>query len=66
MLERPHQMAAGQVLEGTVELEPGSDPGGEGGGGRTPIESIHTRSRTLELERRLIVCYRTVVWTPHG
>ena len=27
MLDQPHELKAGQALEGTVELEPGSDPG---------------------------------------
>ena len=27
MLDRPHELKAGQALEGTIELEPGSNPG---------------------------------------
>ena len=27
MLDHPHELRAGQALEGTIELEPGSDPG---------------------------------------
>lgn len=27
MLDQPHHLKAGQALEGTIELEPGSNPG---------------------------------------